>query len=709
MTTPATIGQPDGDVVAASRRASSDSNIPAPEGLDYFPYQKAGIDFASQRNTLIADEMGLGKTIQALGTANNLSADRVLIVAPPTLLGNWQREADTWLVENPPTHVVKDGKASSWNIPEAGPAVAIIGYSNLSKHRDSIREGEWDMVVLDEGHYLGNLDAQRTQEVVGCVKDACRSPKAAGEGDGITPIEADRKLVLTGTPFDAKTSQLFPLVSYLAPEQWGAPGRQAQSEFSRRYYDTTRKRGRNLDELQERLRSTVMLRRTGDDVFDQVPLGPIERRTIILDPETEAERVAINQAGNVNIPPAEADLVSDKVAFTAMSRVLRETAMAKAPQVGRYMATAAREEPVVFFSNYPDVLQTVADELDGAGVKYGIIDGSITDKGKRAQVAWDFQSGKTDAILLSLGTGKEGLTLTRSRRMIFNDLSWKPTDLMQAEKRIHRIGQKGDVLVEYMVLNHSLDGHQADVMARKIHSMAGGVGLSKSAEDLAGSKNPDEPDGDAFVEDLATPPAVATMPAGSELEQRLELCESAPSELTAARVRKFAEQDVGKARRVLESTAIRSGLPPIKDLPRNVERLALRGNGRVVAIGGDEAESEPVETGNGPTPEATPDIERARTGAGLRVLKPVPRRRPSRTPARRLKQVVASGADEPKPDAASGALGDQDVSSRPMDQGPVIGGVLCGSETPLEAPGHGGTGPRRGRVQRGAGTLPGGG
>ena len=87
-------------VKSAKMSHATDSNIviPAPDGLVYRPFQKAGIAYAVQRRgTLIADEMGLGKTIQAIGVMNYFQMDdKVLVICPATLKLNWQDELMKW-------------------------------------------------------------------------------------------------------------------------------------------------------------------------------------------------------------------------------------------------------------------------------------------------------------------------------------------------------------------------------------------------------------------------------------------------------------------------------------------------------------------------------------------------------------------------------------------------------------------------------------
>ncbi len=83
-----------------SKAVAADVELPHPEGLDYMPFQKAGIKFAlSRTHVLFGDEMGLGKTIQAIGVINaDPEIKSVLIICPKSLKLNWQRELERWLV-----------------------------------------------------------------------------------------------------------------------------------------------------------------------------------------------------------------------------------------------------------------------------------------------------------------------------------------------------------------------------------------------------------------------------------------------------------------------------------------------------------------------------------------------------------------------------------------------------------------------------------
>ena len=148
--------------IEASRATRADVAIPAPEGLDYLPYQKAGIAYAMEREgTLIGDDMGLGKTMQAIGAINaDPEARRVLIICPASLKLNWAKELRKWLVR-PLTIGVADGKF--WPNTD----IVIINYDVVAKHRARIDAVEWDNLTVDECHYLKNPKAQRTKAVLG--------------------------------------------------------------------------------------------------------------------------------------------------------------------------------------------------------------------------------------------------------------------------------------------------------------------------------------------------------------------------------------------------------------------------------------------------------------------------------------------------------------------------------------------------------------
>jgi SWI/SNF-related matrix-associated actin-dependent regulator 1 of chromatin subfamily A len=148
--------------VEASRATDAVIEAPAPEGLSYLPYQRAGISYALNRaGSLVADEMGLGKTIQAIGVINgDETIRRVLVICPASLKLNWNRELGRWLVREATIEIVNGGRTITTKGGDL--QIVIVNYDVLKKWRDSLLADAWDLVIVDEAHYCKNAKAQRT-------------------------------------------------------------------------------------------------------------------------------------------------------------------------------------------------------------------------------------------------------------------------------------------------------------------------------------------------------------------------------------------------------------------------------------------------------------------------------------------------------------------------------------------------------------------
>ena len=136
------------EAIQSSKAVDANIDVPVPEGLEYMPFQKAGIAYGMQRDgVLIADEMGLGKTIQALGIVNaSPDAAKVLVICPASLRLNWKKEAEKWLTDD------------KWNIeivasksrPLPNSNFIIINYDILKKFKPYLDTENWDIMIADE-------------------------------------------------------------------------------------------------------------------------------------------------------------------------------------------------------------------------------------------------------------------------------------------------------------------------------------------------------------------------------------------------------------------------------------------------------------------------------------------------------------------------------------------------------------------------------
>ena len=110
----------------------------------------------------------------------------------------------------------------------------------------------------------------------------------------------------------------------------------------------------------------------------------------------------------------------------------------------------AGEGPLVVFTDHINPLQILSEGFKKKGYNYGIIQGSTSNK-RRATLVHQFQSGHLDVLIGTIGAANTGYNLFAARNLIFNDLSWNPAAILQAEKRIHRIGQKRNCVIHRII------------------------------------------------------------------------------------------------------------------------------------------------------------------------------------------------------------------------------------------------------------------
>ena len=120
-------------------------------------------------------------------------------------------------------------------------------------------------------------------------------------------------------------------------------------------------------------------------------------------------------------------------------RVKSGSALAKSSFSADYAKNIRMEtgRGVVIFSDHIAPVHAIADKLKKCGVVTG-----ATSMSERHSIVEDFQAGKLDFIVATIGALSTGVTLTAASDLIFNDMSYIPADNAQASKRIHRIGAR---------------------------------------------------------------------------------------------------------------------------------------------------------------------------------------------------------------------------------------------------------------------------
>jgi ERCC4-related helicase len=244
-----------------SKRASSDSSEKFGATLmdaqvELNPHQVEAALFAFKspysKGAILADEVGLGKTIEAGILLSQQWAEnkkRILIICPSSLRKQWVNElADKFYLKSE----VMDSRSFNTKYKEGntnpfddGKTIKICSYQYASKKAEFIQLTSWDLVVLDEAHYLRNVH-KNPDSIAAQIKNA---------------IKDYNKILLTATPLQNRLDELFGLVSIIDHTVFGDI-----KTFRKQYINGDA----DLDELKDKLKP-IIHRTLRNDVREFVP------------------------------------------------------------------------------------------------------------------------------------------------------------------------------------------------------------------------------------------------------------------------------------------------------------------------------------------------------------------------------------------------------------------------------------------------------
>ncbi|XP_033283881.1 SWI/SNF-related matrix-associated actin-dependent regulator of chromatin subfamily A-like protein 1 isoform X3 [Orcinus orca] len=424
------------------------------------PFQRAGVNFAIAKRgrLLLADDMGLGKTIQAICIAAYYRKEwPLLVVVPSSVRFTWEQAFRQWLPSLSPDHinVVVTGKDRL----TAG-LVNIVSFDLLSKLEKQLKP-PFRVVIIDESHFLKNIKTARCRAAVPLLK------------------VAKRVILLSGTPAMSRPAELYTQILAVRPTFF--PQFHA---FGLRYCGAKRlpwgwdySGSSNLGELKLLLEETVMLRRLKGDVLCQLPAK--QRKMVVVAPGRISARTrAALDAAAKEMTTKESTKQQQKEALILF---FNRTAEAKIPSVIEYildLLESGREKFLVF-AHHKVVLDAVTNELERKRVKHIRIDGS-TSSADREDLCQQFQLSEGPAVaVLSITAANMGLTFSSADLVVFAELFWNPGVLMQAEDRVHRIGQSSSVGIHYLVARGTADDYLWPLIQEKI-KVLGEAGLSET-------------------------------------------------------------------------------------------------------------------------------------------------------------------------------------------------------------------------------------
>jgi SNF2 family DNA or RNA helicase len=419
---------------------------------------------------LLSDEVGLGKTIEAGLVLKELltrgMVKKFLVLTVPSLVDQWEEElGDKFGLATATTN--QDGARSDpqqfWR--ENPGLVASLHTLKQPAHLEIARQVHWDLLIVDEAHYLRNRDSQAWQAV--------------------NALPRQFLLLLTATPVQNSLEELYNLVTLLQPGQLPSP-----KEFRARFIDPKRPRQPREPEELRRLLGQVMIRNTRANAGVKLP--PRRAETVVFEPDP-AERVFWRQwetefraqlaglsASQANLwgrlllqaagsSPAAWRSALEKFPDRPAARSWRDQAPLEASWQRKcelLVPFTTAEGGAVIFTQFLETQAALADFLSAAGVDTFVINGG-TPAPERQPITEQFQ--KRGGALLLTHSGTEGRNLQFCHRLANFDLPWNPMEIEQRIGRLHRLGQQQPVRIYNFVQAGTLQEHLLEVLQEKLN------------------------------------------------------------------------------------------------------------------------------------------------------------------------------------------------------------------------------------------------
>ena len=432
------------------------------------PYQEEGVAWLQHLRGagvggILADDMGLGKTLQTIASlvvekASGRLDRPVLVVAPTSLVFNWERELGKFAPHLEVVVLTGSGRHRRRDAAERADVV-LTSYPILVRDEERFTGSEYHLLILDEAQTIKNVRSQ-----------AHRAARA---------IEARHKIALTGTPVENNLGELWALFDLLNPGLLGDERR-----FRAWYRQPIERQGdeERLIALRE-LCAPYILRRHKRDVAKELPPKTELARPVELIGKQRELYESIRLAAHAHVRSAirkkgfVASTVSILDALMKLRQVCCDPRLVRM-EAARFVRESAKYERlfelldeqlagghrVLVFSQFTSMLALIARGLAERAVPYVSLTGSTPN---RQRVVDTFESGKADVFLISLKAGGTGLTLTSADTVVHYDPWWNPAAQAQATDRAYRIGQTKPVFVHNLYVSGSVEERMLVLQQKK--------------------------------------------------------------------------------------------------------------------------------------------------------------------------------------------------------------------------------------------------
>ncbi|MBP5638061.1 MAG: DEAD/DEAH box helicase [Victivallales bacterium] len=422
------------------------------------PYQRAGVLFLLDRlscgaGAILADDMGLGKTVQVLATldawhrkaASEGKSFRALIISPASVMRTWQQQAQQFC-PSLTTMLIQGSSTRRQKIIETSTADILITHYQLARvDHESLLQGTYDFLVLDEAQAIKNPEAQVTNIV--------------------SAIKADHAIAMTGTPLENSIIDLWSIMNCINRGFLGD-----KDSFIASYGNH-----RGLKALNRKI-SPLILRRTKRMVMTELP--PKTEQVVMMEMPPEQRHIY-----DLVLFEGKQELYKKGAgAILGLLTRLREICCHPALISSHYsQAPSSKLERLLeqlltlhdsghstlVFSQFTSMLDIIAEKLHEQNLPFLMITGE-TPLPKRQKFVDEFQNSDTPlTFLLSLKAAGTGLTLTKADYVFLFDPWWNPAVEQQAIDRTHRIGQENPVFAYKFITSGTVEEKVMQLLEQK--------------------------------------------------------------------------------------------------------------------------------------------------------------------------------------------------------------------------------------------------
>ena len=419
------------------------------------PYQKAGYNWMRfladySFGGCLADDMGLGKTVQTLALLesqhNEGESSTSLLIMPTSLIYNWQIEAKKFT-----------------------PNLKVLIYAGSQREKNAESFVNYDLVITSYGITRIDIEILKSFYFNYVILDESQAIKNPDSliARSVLQLKSRHRLILTGTPLENSTMDLWSQISFINPGLLGHE-KYFKNEFQlpiekKQDVEKTRKlnviikpfilrrqKSQVAKDLPEKIESIKFSEMTSEQAekYDEVKsyyrnkiLDTIERsgikksQLLLLQGLTKLRQIA-------NHPK----MVEDD--FEGGSGKLEDIT---------YMIESALSEghKILIFSQFVKHLSIVKKYFDDQQMSYAYLDGATKDRQGQVDL---FQKNKDIKLfLISLRAGGLGLNLTEADYVFLLDPWWNPAIEEQAVDRAHRIGQKKTVFTYKFIARNTVE------------------------------------------------------------------------------------------------------------------------------------------------------------------------------------------------------------------------------------------------------------